>query len=377
MAKLSTWIKNNPFTNKFYGIKSRNEGAFLAFNSQWFEKYQTLLLIALNMPIFSILVRYMMRLHENNVFVPICRITPSNVIYWTGRNKRVLVAYTHVKFSKRVYFSLRWLWWALHYIDEALNYFIIPKELSFGFDTLTAYPDANPEISTWDGCVYRFVAGESFATIVAGSGNGGDDSRTDDESGAVTDLWNSGASADMFRWLTRSIYLFSTNIGSSATISTATLSLYPTAQSTGLGTPSYHIVAATTSSNTGKTNSDYQNIGTTSFAEKSHANFNTGGYRDFTLNSSGISNINKTGISKFGRRTSWDLNGSFTGTWSASGASGTMCFAADETGTTKDPKLVIEYNTGSIKSHIGTAAASVKSHIGTASADVKKHIGTT
>lgn len=61
-------------------------------------------------------------------------------------------------------------------------------------------------------------------------------------------------------------------------------------------------------------------------------------YNDFTLNASGILNINRTGVSVFGVRFGDDFDNTAPG---SNGTSQIRFFGSNETGTTKDPKLVV------------------------------------
>lgn len=71
----------------------------------------------------------------------------------------------------------------------------------------------------------------------------------------------------------------------------------------------------------------------------------TGAYEDFTLNSTGEGNINKDSNSYFALRMTGDMTDTEP-SWS-SNKSGTVKFSsADETGTTQDPKLVVEHSAG-------------------------------
>ena len=68
----------------------------------------------------------------------------------------------------------------------------------------------------------------------------------------------------------------------------------------------------------------------------------TAAYLDMSLNASGISNINKTGVSQFSVREGHDsLDDPFAGGLNTFNR--LAGYFADRTGTTNDPKLVIEY----------------------------------
>jgi len=63
------------------------------------------------------------------------------------------------------------------------------------------------------------------------------------------------------------------------------------------------------------------------------------GYKNFTLNSAGVLNILKTGVSQFGIRAASDIDNNTP----TAGRSYGLGYYADETGTAKDPKLVVEH----------------------------------
>ena len=105
-----------------------------------------------------------------------------------------------------------------------------------------------------------------------------------------------------------------------------------------------------------------------------YANWLTTVYNDFTFNATGIGNINKTGISKFGtRNANYDVANtapalsSINDRWHYLDG-----YFADETGTANDPKLVVAYSASSaIKTWDGLAKASIKTMNGLAIASVK------
>lgn len=78
------------------------------------------------------------------------------------------------------------------------------------------------------------------------------------------------------------------------------------------------------------------------------AAWSVAGYNDFTLNGTGIGNIDKTGLTWFGTRLDADFD-NLEPTWVSSNNTNIRCHFADQTGTTNDPKLVVEH---------GVAAAS-------------------
>lgn len=371
-------------------VENKNIGPFLAFTEDWFKKHQAVLLWLLNTPVIKIWFRWAMRIrkHDCPLGTKIKEIAPNRYTIDAGmrffkrsallktmsqdkrRNraqrrhaeimlKRVergiepdreylLPAVTtdfrtHNKYGKRVYYALKPFWWMLHYWDEIFADKYVP-EYSFGFDTLTAYPDAHPETTTVDGYIKRDVASESWATIHDSTGN-----EVDDTSTVLTVIRITGDSAsNMWEAIARSIFLFNTaSIDDAATISAAVLSLYGFGKTDGLSaTPNIDIYTSTPASNTALANGDYLQIGTTSQTGTpvTYSGWSTSAYNAFTFNGTGIGNVSKTSVSKFGaRNANYDVANT-PPTWS-SAASFMQCYFADESGTTNDPKLVVTYST--------------------------------
>lgn len=147
-------------------------------------------------------------------------------------------------------------------------------------------------------------------------------------------------------YLQRCFWLFDTSaISSGDTISSATLSLYGgTFAYANSNSTTYEIVASSPASNTTIANSDFDNVSYTSFASIAFASLSQSAYNDFSLDSNGIANVTKEGISKFGSITGLDLNV----TSMTSGQDNIMAvYEASYTGTTRDPKLVVEHTGGS------------------------------
>ena len=147
----------------------------------------------------------------------------------------------------------------------------------------------------------------------------------------------------------RVITLFDTSaIPDTDTIDSATLSLY-------LGTDkldqlstggSIGIVDAAPASNTAIATGDFATMGSTLQASTvTIASVGTNAYKDFALNATGLSNISKTGISKFGVREEADRSNTEP-TAQTNGAKYRYVnwFSADTSGTTSDPKLVVVHS---------------------------------
>lgn len=324
---------------------------YLAFNKNWFLKHQSKLIWLLNHKLTKRLFRHILRIENKET---INRIEPN--AYWFGAKKKgreieVKADFrTHNKYSKRLYFAFSPLWWTMHFLDWLFIDKYIPK-LSFGFLTLTAYPDADAETTTVDGWVDRgTTAGsvsESFATIRTGAGDGSNDSNS-----TLQTFLRGGDVTDKYWQLYRTIMLFDTSsLTSSATISAADFSVWGTFKRNQLGSDDFHIGGSTPASNTALANSDYGQCGTTSFGSIAYASFTSTdtAYSTASLNASGISAVSKTGISKFSGQLGWDINNSFTGAWADNGYTQFNYWSADNTGTTNDPKLVVTYTIASAK----------------------------
>ena len=315
----------------------------MVFDNLWFRRYQRALLWLANTGYGRDVLAINGRKSEvrNN---KILAILP-NAIAWKEDGIFRAEFRTHDKFSRRLFFEYGAIWKAIHNWDIRIANPFLPK-LNLGFDTLTVYPDPHTETTTVDGRVYRSSVNEAFATIIAGAGTGVGDAGADN---IVCNLVAS-ATSNQFAQLIRGIFLFDTSALGACNISAVTLSLNGGAaelgavKTNGLGSPDLHIAGSTTASNTALSNSDYANVGGTSFGSVTYANIQAvDSYTDWSLNASGITNISKAGVSKFSLRHSWDINGSFTGAWGSGAASHFGFRLAETAGTTKDPKLVVTY----------------------------------
>ena len=205
-----------------------------------------------------------------------------------------------------------------------------------GNTTSTFYPAAGAN-SPVDGYIERATA-ISYADCRSGTGTTA--SATD------TNLYFTQNELDTITYIiNRCPVLFDTSaIADTDTIDSATLSFYrPTAGiENDSGGISASIVSSAPAANNAIVTGDYEiaNWGTTKFAtDKTQGNFTLDAYSDFTLNSDGLNNISKTGVSKFGQRPAQDIANTTPTVRSYMAVS-----SADVAGTGEDPKLVVVHS---------------------------------
>lgn len=238
-----------------------------------------------------------------------------------------------------------------HALLEALNHTIsVKKEKADGkrikqgkrgSTTTTVFPDPDPETSTVDGYVGR-QANETWNTTVTSTAG----TTASDSSGAAgvrATASNSAGGGGNENQINRGIILFDTSAVGSDTISSATLSLEPDNVFDDDNDANGYtvIVSSAPASDTALATGDYDSLGSTELSDQINStDASTGAYEVYTLNASGISNIDGNGISKFGVREGHDLNNDEP---SVSGDSGLTYKAAETSLTTSDPKLVVEH----------------------------------
>ncbi len=214
------------------------------------------------------------------------------------------------------------------------------KKGKVGNTTSTFFPAAGSS-SPVDGRVQRESVNEGYTTIHNGAGTSASDTDA-----IISLILFATSTTDQYSALARFICGFDTSsIADTDVLDSATLSLWGFDSSTGLGDTDVDIVSSAPASSSTLANGDYANLGTTRFATGvAISAFNIGSYEDYTLNASGEAQIDFTGNSFFGVRRKWDVDNSFTGTWSSSAFTRIRFQAADTTGTANDPKLVVEHS---------------------------------
>lgn len=321
----------------------------IVFFKKWFTDNQSWLLLLVN----AWFGKRLFHIEGNKSSVGNSKITKiePNAITWVNSDGTYSTEFrTHAKFAKRLYYGLRPIWEIIHLWDIIFANNFAP-DWNLGFDTLTAYPNANPETVSVDGNVLRDIppSTENWATIRAGAGTGRSDSGS---SGAFFQV-QASSTTDNWWTLGRSIFLFDTSgIGALSNVISATMSLYVTSVSNSFAVAQWdlNIFSSSPASNTALANADFSTLGTTQFST-SQSGFSTPAYNDFIFNSSGLAAIAKAGISKFGaRNATYDAAGA-TAIWESTKQASISGYFADQTGTTQDPKLVVTYATSAYMSN--------------------------
>lgn len=242
-----------------------------------------------------------------------------------------------------------------------------------GHTTLTAYPAAGQtspvdgELKvTNDNTAWNTLVATAEATSVAPTAADG-----------FAYSFQAGSSSD-WQIITRSIFLFDTSSIGGDNISSAIMSLKSPAKLDGnSATPSVNVYSSAPAANDDVVVGDFDSCGTTAFATAvAYADQLTdGNYTDFTFVQAGKDAIDKSGISKFSSRS---VNDATPTEPNRSGNSANNYFYtnyADQTGTTSDPKLVVEHSSAAgpagIKTYNDIASASVKTINDIAIASVK------
>lgn len=376
----------------------------IVFDKHWFLKHQSKLLWFLNAPIIKYWFRWCLRIRKYDCPAreKITNIQPNNftfaermiladyIVFKNGKRElldlskrthkrlykkskiekgfalqRTTDFRTHDKYSKRLYYIFKPFWYLLHAFDWALMDRVEAlTKLSFGFSTLTVYP--NNSGFAKNGWARRGGVSETWATIIAGAGNG-----SSNETGSANYfLLEADASTNKWNTVSRSLFLFNTSsLGSGATISAAIMSLYGNDKVDQLScTPDINIYVTSPASDSTAQNGDYEAFGTTPQCDTAitYSDFDATDtkYTDFTFNATGRGNITKDGISHFGaRNANKDVAGS-SPTYSASKYSKMYGYYSNGSGASPCPKLVVTYSTvvgpANLKSYNTNLSANIK-----------------
>lgn len=212
--------------------------------------------------------------------------------------------------------------------------------------TSTFYPDPNPESTSVDGKVgvqLGLGIGITWSALVGHVGTFGED---DGATYSAVYIRSDNVS-DKWRRLYRSVYLFDTSsIPDGDVINSGTFHSHGISKADNLGiSPNINIYSSAPASNTALVAGDFDSLGSTAFSTAiTFSNWLTTGYNNFVLNANGLAAISKTGVSKFGlRNANYDAADSAP-SWSSNLVSQFSNYWAEESGTSKDPKLVVVHS---------------------------------
>lgn len=211
---------------------------------------------------------------------------------------------------------------------------------AISFSETTFNPDANVETTSVDGAAWYGTGGATFTVLRDGSGSGSQD----DSANAITPLVDCASLENQYGTMTRGIFLFDTSsLTAGATLSDAIFSTYVTAKASNLG-QSIWMVDSSPNENILIGNYDYEgnytDITAQSDTKPAVSGISTSAYLDFTCNSTGLGNVSKTSITKYGLKMSADATNTAP-TWiNGVGDSITINFADNGS---NEPKLVVTY----------------------------------
>lgn len=249
---------------------------------------------------------------------------------------------------------------------QALEDIIRVKQLKFGSQnieqgkvgntTSTFYPDADPETDTVDGVIGRNNRNETWSAIHDASAG----TDVNDSSGSAVGVYIRAHWASTNKWkdLERSIFTFDTSsIADTDVLDSATISFYGDGGYNDLtNDAAANVYSANPASDDELVTDDYDTLGTTEFSTSiEFTDFSDNSYNDFLLNSSGEAEIDFTGITRFGLRESEYDATDTEPTWQADKQNRIALHFADYSGTTRDPKLVVEHSMGNVAPNAPTA----------------------
>ena len=227
-----------------------------------------------------------------------------------------------------------------------------------GTSGVDCFPDPDPESTSVDGHVgFDDNAGASWTTV-------------HDEDGSSARVFNShnassfaarvrNTSGQNFN-ITRAFILWDTSsIPDGNTIDSATASLWftSTSDTNGGDTEAYITIIGLTSpaTDTALVDDDYDQCGsvdnpTKMTGDQDIGGITTGQYTDYTVNSTGLSNISQTSRTRWGARVGYDIEDVSITVDSTDDHEAGTASSADETGTSQDPKLNVVHSTPHIRS---------------------------
>lgn len=190
------------------------------------------------------------------------------------------------------------------------------------------------------GYTSRSVINDTWSDIITGNGNSG--GSTAEEYHSLGVIFSDGTSSKWFA-CTRGILIFDTSYLGSATITSAKLYFYKYSATNTLSTTQYiELTSGTVGSYSSIVAADYQRKGSTVLSDALNVATLPSGYSYYTLNSSGISNINKSGYTVMFARIKSDVDNSAP-TWGAYKTAQVASYSYIYSDPSYRPYLLLEY----------------------------------
>lgn len=202
-----------------------------------------------------------------------------------------------------------------------------------------------------NGYVTNFIHPSTTTWVIIRDATSGTSANSTNTTMECVRLRFSASGANGWSIMSRSFILFDTSaLGVNAVITSATLRLYGQLSHAGNITPeqAVGIYTTTPASDSALVAGDYDQVGTTAQSDTmiNCSSWSTSGYNEFALNAAGLASINKTGITKFGTRGSGDATNTEPSTTGGADENNADSYTTAETGTSKDPELVVNYTVG-------------------------------
>lgn len=233
-----------------------------------------------------------------------------------------------------------------------------------GNTTSTFYPDPNVETTSVDGLIYNYKNNAQGGWAAAqgdtsASGGAANDSTVSTGGNYGTSVGSIAGNGND-REIVRAFFLFDTSsLADGDTITSATMSTYVTGKNTTFagttdndGNDYLTILQSNPASNIALASADWDMAGdaidnpTKGSSDIDITSISTSAYTDWALNATGLTWVSKTGITKLAMREGHDQeDDNITSSLSECTIN---FYYADQTGTSNDPKLVVESDAGAV-----------------------------
>lgn len=215
-----------------------------------------------------------------------------------------------------------------------------------GKTTTTLFPAAGA-VAPADGRIGVHSGDETLTTLRDTGGSATKFFNMTETTEGIAEL-RASTTTDQFRQLVRGGMAFDLSVVGSDTISSAILSIFggSTTKANGLGgSPEIDITSFSPASFSTWATSDYAiaNFGSDVYGSVTYAAWSDSGYNDFTFSAAGRTYLEGGTTKAVCSRVDWEVNNSFGGSWASMADLVVQGFYADESGTSKDPKLVVEH----------------------------------